>query len=211
MYGISTETQSESSLNVIGAGLQENCKLDKVAYEPSSEKNADSQKVLAFYFSQGSASFRHCEFPIDEARERDNIGKLYDMLLSKGQAPATNMTKVEFVNARLADSYSSQASRVKHIMTKFLSEQDAIIPPVPSFEMFANQVISRLKGKTEGVVLRLKIVLNNKDYSTFPKYPNFVEVQTDAPTSLKFTKYDRTIPKTPDNASASAGSYNDEI
>jgi hypothetical protein len=197
MYGIDESIQSESGIKIINVGISENCFLDKVTFGPASEK-AGSASVLCFNFKQdGGAIFRHIEWPIDKDKETANGKKYYENLVKLGKTPEEPLPL--FVNAYVKRVYTDQAARVKHIMSKFMSETECIIPPVATFEQFGNAVINILSNKFENKKLRLKLIYNSKDYAVFPKYPNFVEVQGDATSTLRLTPRDRVAKQVPDS------------
>ena len=200
-YGIDKTIQSESGFKTIEVGIQENCELTKVTYGPSSEKKDGSAKGLAFHFKQeGGATFRHLEFPIDNDREKKNAEDYYEKLVKDGKAP--DQIKPLFVQTYIKRVYNDQAARIKHIMSKFIPEDQCLISGVSTFEAFCNAVVAALGTSYRGKTLRLKLVYNYKDYATFPKYANFIELQTDAPTTLKLNpKKDRLEKQTPDAAS----------
>lgn len=200
MYGIDQTIQSGAGFKTIGVGIQENCEMTKVVYGPSSEKKDGSPKALSFHFKQeGGATFRHFEFPIDNDREKANAEKYYDKLVKDGKTP--DQIKPLFVQTYVKRVYTDQAARIKHIMSKFIPEGQCLITGVNTFEAFSNAVIKTLGTSYEGKKLRLKLVYNYKDYATFPKYADFVELQTDAPTNLRLNpKKDRLEKQTPDSA-----------
>lgn len=87
--------------------------------------------------------------------------------------------------------FKSQVTRVKHIMTKFVSEDQ--LPVASSFEEFVDKVVATLAGKTQGKALRMKTVVLWNDYTGIPPYVPFVEDQTvtkDA-SKLKITSFDK--------------------
>lgn len=200
MYGIDKTIQSESGFKTIGVGIQENCEMTGVTYGPSSEKKDGSAKGLMFNFKQeGGGTFRHLEFPIDADRERQNAETFYDKLVKEGKAP--DVPKPLYIQQYVKRAYDTQASRIKHIMSKFIPEDQTLVGG-STFEMFSNAVIAALGKSYVGKTVRLKLVYNYKDYVTFPKYPNFIELQTSSPTQLRINpKKDRLEKQTPDAAS----------
>lgn len=200
MYGIDKTIQSESGFKTINVGLQENIEMTGLTYGPSSEKKDGAAKGLIFNFKQeGGATFRHLEFPIDNDRETKNAETYWNKLVADNKTP--EIPKPLFITQYVKRIYDAQASRIKHIMSKFISEDKTLVSGT-TFEMFCNNVIAALGDSYKGKRLRLKLVYNYKDYATFPKYANFIELQTDAPTTLRLTpKKDRIEKQTPDSAS----------
>lgn len=202
MYGIDKTIQSESGFKAIEVGIQSDYELSNVSYGPSSEKKDGSAKGLAFQFKQeGGSTFRHIEFPIDNDKEKINAEKYYEQQMKAGKT--IEMAKPLFVSEYIKRTYTNQASRIKHIMGKFIPEEKTLISGVTTFEQFSNAVVAALpKDQYVGKKLRLKLVYNHKDYATFPKYANFIELQTDAPTKLMINpKKDRITKQVPDPAS----------
>lgn len=200
MYSIDENVQSESGIKVIGVGIQENNFLDKVTFGPSSEKDSSSTKALAFSFRQeGGAIFRHLEFPIDNDREKLNAETYYKKLVKEGKTPDDPMPV--YVANYVKRAYKDQASRIKHIMSKFIPEAECLITGVSTFDQFSAAVISVLGDKFKNTKVRLKLIYNSKDYATFPKYPNFIEIQGDTPTALKLSPRDRVTKQVPDSSS----------
>jgi hypothetical protein len=108
---------------------------------------SEDQTKLEFTFRQpNGALVRHTEF---EAKE----------------SPYATIDKQEELTNR----------RVKHIATKFLSEDAFVIPNVDSFATYAAAVIKLLAGKFEGIKVRVLFVYNGKGYVSLPKFPNFIE------------------------------------
>lgn len=199
-YGIDKTIQSESGFKNINVGIQENCEMTNVTYGPSSEKDG-AVKALCFSFKQeGGATFRHLEFAIDVERETNNGKEYYKKLVKEGKVP--DLVEVLFVQKYVKRIFDEQASRIKHIMSKFIPESECLISGVNTFEQFSNAVIKALGQSYKGKTVRLKLVYNYKDYVTFPKYPNFIELQTDAASVLKIGKKDKLEKQVPDAASS---------
>lgn len=201
MYSIDNSISSDSSIKAISVGIQENCYLTKVSYGPSSTKEG-APKALIFEFKQkledGSlASFRHLEFAVDQSRETLNAEKYYERLVKAGKTPED--PKPVFIQKYVKSVFTNLSSRVKHIMSKYIPEKDTLITGVTTFEQFSNAVVSKLGNSYVDVKVRLKLIFNSKDYPTFPKYPNFIELQTDAASALKINpKKDRITKQVPD-------------
>lgn len=194
MYTIDDSIQSDSGLKIIQVGIQENLKSTGIVYGPVKE---NGKPCLAFNFSKDDALFRHLEFPIDETRERESAERYYDILIKKGNTP--NVAKPLFIDQYIKKVFKEQAARIKHILTKFIDEKNVVIPPVNTFEQYSRAIINLVGDAYKVPVLRAKIVYNNKDYPSFPRYPDFLEVQTSEPTRLQINpKYDRITRRTPD-------------
>jgi hypothetical protein len=82
---------------------------------------------------------------------------------------------------RLASKETNQMRRIKHIATKFVSE-DELIFNVQTFKEFAERIISILNGKTAGKKVRIKVVYSYNNYTSLPNYLPFIE-SMDTPTA----------------------------
>jgi hypothetical protein len=200
MYGIDNSVASDNGIKSIGVGLQGDITMTKVAYEPASSKEG-AMKALVFAFRQSpdNGTFRHLEFAIDDEREKTNASNRYDLLVKQGKTP--DAPKPLFIQQYVQRAYKDQAARIKHIMSKFLPEAQTLITGVSTFEQFSNAVVRALGNSYADKKLRLKLVYNSKDYVIFPRWANFIELQTDAPTTLFISKKDRVTKQTPDSAS----------
>ena len=98
----------------------------------------------------------------------------------------------------------SQMKRVKHILTKFLPEEDVEIT-ADSFENFGKQVIAKLGNSYVGKKLRVKTVYSYNNYISVPKYVPFMEVIDDVDMSksrLNVTSFDKMEKDEADNPAA---------
>jgi hypothetical protein len=68
-------------------------------------------------------------------------------------------------------------SRIKHIMGRFMSEEEATIPSQPTWEAFLAEVGKRMNGKYQGKECALKLVYNSKDFTSFPMFPPFISTE----------------------------------
>jgi hypothetical protein len=220
-YGIDENVKSEgTSVSTLNVGINENILLKNVSYGLASRKedaDPNGPKALCFEFTtkDGESSLLHFEWEVNEQREIESAERLYDTLVSKGGSNVPKETKAEFVNSRTDRAFSSQATRIKHIMTKFMSEEEAVVPMVNSFAQFGQMVEKMLKPRLDDRKLRLICVYNYKGYVTLPTFTPFVENMVDGvSTSLKINlKYHKLeLPKQDNPATAaSAVSDNDEF
>lgn len=205
MYGFDQDTPEKAGLNLLEVGIQEDVMLKKVAFDTIGE-----YPTLAFFFESASgAQFTHREFSIDPNRERQNAGSLYDRLAAENKVTEP---RAEFIESRVKAAFAKQGSRIKHIATKFMEEQDAVVKDAPNFEVFCKKVEALFKDKLDDRRLRLLLVYNYKDYVSFPDVPVFIEVQTSEPTSLKITSKHRLEKKEAPSGPnpSSAGSASDD-
>ena len=68
---------------------------------------------------------------------------------------------------------ANMAKRVRHILTKFIPEEQAVLSG-NTFEEFANGVVKLLGNNNVGKSVAIKLVYNNKDYLSFTKYLGFI-------------------------------------
>jgi len=214
-YGIDENVASESNVgSTLNPGINENIVLKDVSFGLASrKKDADPSgpKALCFEFTNPAteASLLHFEWEINEERELESAKKLYDALVAKGEIPKE--TKQEFVNNRVDKAYSSQASRIKHILTKFMPEEDVIIQTVASFEQYCQMIVRLIKPKLDDRKLRMICVYSYKGYITLPSFVPFVENMVDGvSTSLKINKYHKITPPATETAPAKGGAVADD-
>lgn len=216
-YGIDENVKSEgTSVSTLKAGINGDIVLKNVNYGLASRReDADPSgpKALCFEFAtaDGESSLLHFEWEVNEQREIESAEKLYDVLVSKGGSNVPKETKAEFVNSRTDRAFSSQASRIKHIMTKFMSEDEAVVPMVNSFAQFGQMVVKMLTPRIDDRKLWLICVYNYKGYITLPSFTPFVEAMVDGVgTTLKINaRYHKITPPTQDNPATAASAVSD--
>lgn len=103
----------------------------------------------------------------------------------------------------------NQMKRLKHIATKFVSEDEFIIDE-ETFESFCNKFISLLKGKHETVDLRIKVVYSNKNYTSLPKYVPFIERMDVDKSTLEILSIDKMTKDAPDKVVVTQNPFNEE-
>lgn len=167
IYGFNQDTPEQLGSSPLPFGRVENIKLTGVAYEPA--KEGSENMCLAFYFEDNKGrSLRHTEWPIDVEETKSRAAK-------RGDDPDTAVQK----RAR------AQGVRVKHIVTKIIPAERAVIQGVNSFEQYAKAVEQLIKPHLPAGLFRLKVIPNNKNYASLPPYTPFIEKQTDEPSELK--------------------------
>lgn len=161
-YGFDQETPEQLGTSPIPAGIRENIKLVDVVYEPAKE---DSDNMcLAFYFEdEEGRQLRHVEWPIDAAETRKRA-------VERGDDPSKALQK----------RVRAQGVRIKHIVTKVIPKENAVVQ-ANSFEQYANGVVNLVKQYLPAGPFRLKVLLNNRNYSTLPPYTPFIEDQEEKP------------------------------
>jgi len=152
-YGFDDSTNTGTGANIMAPGINENVKLVNVVYEPA-KADGTGDMVLRFNFEdQTGGKFSHVEWSIDEERERAN-------------AVAWRKDVEEHVKSR----YVAQSERIFHILTTFVPREVLIksVGKTDSFGAFAEALIGALGNAHVGKLIRIKVILNKKDYLTFP-------------------------------------------
>lgn len=206
-YGFDTNTQETASNVPIGAGITENVFLNEVKFTAMSE---GKDPVLQVGFKTKTGEILNESFwAVDEARVRgytnDKPHKKDNPSLGfvKG-APITEDDAVKI-------AYDTFNTNLKHIATKFVSDEEAVIN-ASSYNDLATKYVALLnKEEYKAIPLRLKVVLNNKDYSTLPRFAPFIErmdTVSAAQSRLRITQYDKIIPTTATSAPSDATGFN---
>jgi hypothetical protein len=92
------------------------------------------------------------------------------------------------------DAQELTDKRVKHLCTKLMKEEDykSVVNNCASFTDFINKVnkaiatLSNPNSKLRGI-----FIYNKKGYVTMPRYPNYLEIQTEESTKLRISDYDK--------------------
>jgi hypothetical protein len=79
---------------------------------------------------------------------------------------------------KLANKTNNQIKRFKHIITKYVPKENFEGFTVQNFEEFVKKSIAILGKKHVGVKVRLKVTLNNANYTSLPNYTPFVELMS---------------------------------
>lgn len=150
MYNVTKDINSESrSNNFMGPGIHENAELkhsEEGKYPIVYGESKRGNKFAAFHFVNDKGEILiHTEYePSDEDHEK------------------------------LENKTLNQIKRFKHIITKFVPEENFIFEAT-NFEDFVNKSIQILGTNYVGRKLRIKVVLNSNDYTTLPNYVPFIE------------------------------------
>lgn len=176
-YGIDQSTPEQLGTAPIPAGINENVKFVDLAYEPA--KEGSQNMCLSFYFEDSKgAQLRHTEWPIDIEETKQRAAK-------RGDDPNTAVQK----------RFQAQGVRIKHIATKVLPEEQVVVPKSSTFAQYAQGVVNLLKPHLPKGPFRLKVLLNNKNYSTLPPYTPFIETQVEGEaTRLKIGTDEKVTP-----------------
>jgi len=174
MYNVTKDINSETRANnFMGPGIHDNVELkhnEEGKYPIVYGESKKGNKFAAFHFINDKGELLiHTEYePSDEDREK------------------------------LENKTINQIKRFKHIITKFVPE-DNFIFEASNFEQFVNRTIEILGNAYVGKKVRIKVVLNNSDYTTLPNYVPFIENMEVTKSKLSInTAMDKTIKSKPD-------------
>ena len=154
IYNVTDKIESESrSNNFMGPGIHDNCELkhkDATLHPIQYGESPKGKKFAAFHFTNDKNEVLiHTEWePFDADEEK------------------------------LANKTNNQIKRFKHIITKYVPKQNFEGFTVNNFEEFVKKSIQILGKAYIGVKVRLKITLNNANYTSFPNYTPFVELMS---------------------------------
>ena len=175
-YGIDENTKESNVPSTINAGIQENIKITSVKFAPMTE-GQDSLIQVNFQDEYG-ATLQEILWPVDEDQvaswhsgsdkkhKRDNK----ELGFEKGD-PIT-------VEDQIKKEYALFNQRAKHIAARVASEEEIVsaLKGAGSYAEFGEAFADIFtESRISNAYLRLKVVLNNKDYAKLPKYPPFVE------------------------------------
>jgi hypothetical protein len=134
-------------------GIHDNCELkhkDGETYPIVYGESPKGKKFAAFHFiNDKNETLIHTEWePFDENEEK------------------------------LANKTNNQIKRFKHIITKYVPKEKFEGFTANGFEDFVNKTI-KILGKTYvGVKVRLKVTLNNANFTSLPNYIPFIELMS---------------------------------
>ena len=172
-------TPLKRGYNPMPAGTNENVTLSRVAYEPF-KNDGTGDMVLKFDFVDSAGrSFTHNEWEIVPDKVKANAkawGKDYKELLESMMNETTE--------------------RIKHIMSCYMPLRDIKVQG-SDWASFAHAVIDCLGEKYKDVPVRIKLILNAKDYTKFPKRAinDFIQLMSQPDTIAYHPKFDRIEPK----------------
>lgn len=192
MYGIDETTQSGDS-GVIPVGINENVILKAAKFEKLSQ---DKEPVLQYEFEDASGGrLNHVMWNVDEQKAKEYAPAEHKIKNEKmGVEPGDKVTPQHAVQMAYADFNAYN----KHILNKIVSNETIIekTKGATSYADFAKRVVELVDSvDTSQIKLRLKVVPNNKGYSSLPKkhYGGFVEHMSTKPSKLKFNDYEKQL------------------
>lgn len=150
-YNILSALQVEKAdKNFIEAGIHENIKLDGVR----AEKSQSGSNFIEFKFSnEFGASFTHTEWE-PSARPTDTV----EQIKSKND---------------------NQLSRILQLMLVFYSREELVagVATLESFESLSAWVKALLDRADKSRLMRIKVVYNDRGYTTLPKYAKYTFIE----------------------------------
>jgi hypothetical protein len=141
-YGFNTETKSESSSRQFSSGIHENVELTSVSFASPKKDGTGDPSLLFDFTGPNGETFRHIEWEVGDQ--------------------ATDVAK----------SQEALAKRVKHILTKFIPEEKAILSG-HDYASFCQGVVLLLGTEYVGKKVAIKL-LYVKDNLRFTKYCGFI-------------------------------------
>lgn len=93
----------------------------------------------------------------------------------------------------------NQAKRIRHIMTKYLPEEQTKIEyDTEQWIKYASTVKAKLDPVCKGVKVRVKAIYDNSNYVTLPNYVPFIERMDSKESTLQIQSIDKLTKDTPD-------------
>ncbi len=217
-YGFDETTKSEGSSGGGLTGIIEGFELPSAGGANAKKDGTSAITVLAFNFEKGNFKFKHTEMPVNPEFVKKNAvdypatahldikDPAYGLDLKKGDSISPDDA------VKLA--YRDLNIRVKHILTKFMSDAEAVIK-AKDWTDYCSQVEAKIKAYTSGKKVRLKIVYNKAGYLSFPKFVPFIESMEAIPDikNTKLTinpKYDKLSKDAPDTEATAKKTTTDE-
>jgi hypothetical protein len=154
IYNVTDKIDSEVRLNnFMSPGIHDNCELkhkDGATHPIVYGESPKGKKFAAFHFiNDKSETLIHTEWEPFDIDE-----------------------------TKLANKTENQIKRFKHIITKYVPKTSFEGFVVQNFEEFVTKSKQILGNKYVGVKVRLKVTLNNANYTSLPNYTPFIELMS---------------------------------
>lgn len=91
---------------------------------------------------------------------------------------------------KLENKRKNQIKRVKHIVTKFITE-DEFVFNASDFKSFCENTIRLLGNRFQGKRIRLKVIYSYNNFTSLPNYVPFIESMDVQPTKLEILSIDK--------------------
>jgi len=161
------QVTEESMGNRFKAGIHEKVTLSSCKYVKPESEDAKWKEAIDFVFSATKTSYKK---DMEGNVVKNNQGE--KIVISEA---GDSITKREFYDEDSTDQKKKNFSkRIKHILTKFVPEEEAVVKGT-TLEKFADAVNKKLEGKTEGVYLDVKVVMD-RGYTQIPNYTPFIQL-----------------------------------
>lgn len=177
-YGDFTNTKETGILK--GGVIHENVLLKKVEYVNAISKENNPYEALKFYYVKDG---------------KNTVDMLSDQLLKTNKASLKNWDHTVDLDTTYNEQIQKFNDKVKHIALAFVTLDDikaAFATPVSSFKEFCDVYINMLAPHLMlgGNPVRLKVTLDNSNYSKVPDYPKFIQSMKEE-SNLVFTNKEK--------------------
>jgi hypothetical protein len=175
IYNVTKEIESESRSNsFMGPGIQSNCELkhkDPTKHPILFGTSAKGKKFAAFHF----------------------LNDKNEVLVHTEWEPSDND------ETKLTNKTLNQIKRFKHIITKYVPKEAFEGFKAENFEDFVTKSIKILGNAYVGKKVRLKVTLNDKNFTSLPNYTPFIELNSTTESTLSInTAMDKMVKDKPD-------------
>ena len=177
-YGVTENTKSpdEGGFSSLEPGIHEDVTFTEVKLEKLTDTSEN--EVLMLIFTKDGASVRDVIFPVDPQRIADNYDK-YPVNPSKVKDDSVGLAKgdVPTVEQKIGQAFGRFNTRLSAYLSAFIKDDKAALTGnFDSYEGICNAVIEKLTPFISSKV-RVKVVLNQDDYSAFPAFGSFIEFE----------------------------------
>lgn len=177
-YGVTETTKSvdEGGFNALEPGIHDGVTFKEVKLEKLTDTS--ESEVLMLIFEKDGASVRDIVFAVDPQRIIDNYDK-YPGKPSKVKDDSVGLAKGEIpsVEQKIGQAFGRFNTRLGAYLNAFIKDSTAALTGnFDSYEGICNAVIEKLTPFI-GSTVRLKVVLNQDDYSSFPAFGSFIEFE----------------------------------
>lgn len=200
IYGITDEVRTSSDYSPLHpqAGGVPHVRLSR--WEYGNVGKSEYKALQLTFTNEHGSEYTEVFFPVNEEMVRKYAAedpKTYKSGPYKG--------KVITPDEAVAMEARNINRKVKDLLTCYVSEKDANLGNFNSFEEFSKAVCRKLSAVETDIDLRLKLVYDNKNRVSTPRYGAWVKPGSD-PAPFVFNQYDHlTPPSQPDRMDAANG------
>ena len=195
-YGVTanTEKASDSEIKSLEPGIHEDVEFKGAFFEKL--KDDSEAPSLFFVVEKDGAQIRDVLFAVDIERVKENYEK-YPPEPAKRANPALELKKgdIPTLAQKIGMKFQMFNTRLNEYMDNLITDDEAKLTGIlDSYEAIAKAVIEKL-NPCIGVKCRVKVVLNDKNYSAFPAFGSFLE-RMEVPkeqSNLKMKDSDKTV------------------